>query len=344
VEVDLYSLKHLHTFALPASCNAVSTFNSVESLKKIVSSLDNTSYIVLGEGSNTVFTQDYSAHVLLNKLLGIVKTEDQNNYYLSVGAGENWHSLVMFCMKNNIGGFENLALIPGSVGAAPIQNIGAYGVEVERFITSVEFLDTNKLSLDQLGHDECQFAYRDSVFKRQDLNERIITKVNFTLPKVYSLETSYGPLASIQNPTAHSIYHQVMNTRNEKLPNVNELGNAGSFFKNPVISMSDFSILQNKYPKIPFYKQANKAHEDDSELAIKIPAAWLIDQLGFKGSRQGNIGCHVHQALVLVNLGGGKGTDLLILARKIRDSVRDKFGITLENEVRLMGEKGLITL
>lgn len=343
MEVDLPTLTHLHTFALPASCKNIKTFSSLESLINILDSLDNTPYIVLGEGSNTVFTQDYAASVLLNKMLGIIKSEDKNNFYLSVGAGENWHKLVSYCMAKNIGGFENLALIPGTVGAAPIQNIGAYGVEVERFITSVEFLDTASLTLKVLDHSECEFAYRDSIFKRQSLNRRIITKVNFRLAKKYPLEISYGPLASLESPTAQSVYEQVIKTRKDKLPSVSELGNAGSFFKNPVIDQSLFSQLQKHYPHMPFYMLPSEVGTNDKQ-HVKIPAAWLIDTLGFKGSRQGNIGCHVHQALVLVNLGGGVGDDLLILARKIRDEVYAKFGIYLENEVRLMGEQGLITL
>lgn len=317
------------------------TAESVNSLKDAVDALGDKSFLVMGEGSNTVFVDDYSSAILLNKIKGIECSEDHQAHYLCVGAGENWHQLVVFCMANNIGGFENLALIPGTVGASPIQNIGAYGVEIEKFIEKVEFLDTRTGELAYFTHNKCEFAYRDSVFKRQALNARIITRVFFTLPKQYLLETSYGPLAGlheIAEPTAKDVYETVIAVRQSKLPNPDELGNAGSFFKNPVISKEHFDKISatNAESVIP--------HFEAGEAQVKVPAAWLIDQLGFKGKRYGDIGCHVNQPLVLVNYGQGKGSDLLRLARDIKQSVQAHFDITLENEVRLVGKGGLIVL
>jgi UDP-N-acetylmuramate dehydrogenase len=235
-----------------------------------------------------------------------------------------------------MGGFENLALIPGTVGASPIQNIGAYGVEIEKFIKSVEFLDTTSMCIDSMTNSQCQFGYRDSVFKQQSLNQRIITHVTFQLPKQYKLETSYGPLAELDSPNSRDIFNKVVAIRQSKLPDPLVLGNAGSFFKNPVISNTQFQHIQATYPNAPSYRL------NDAEL--KVPAAWLIDTLGFKGKQVGNIRCHSKQPLVLVNTGGGTGADLLALARNIRNAVQDNFAILLDNEVRLMGKQGLIKL
>jgi UDP-N-acetylmuramate dehydrogenase len=336
----LDSLKSLHTFSFSADCRQVMTINSVDSLISCLEEVQRTpnvnEYLVLGEGSNTVFVEDYPYPVLLNRIKGIELNENADQYFLTVGAGENWHELVTFCVEKGIGGFENLALIPGTVGASPIQNIGAYGVEIEKFIEKVEFLDTVRGSIHCLTKQECDFAYRDSIFKRQLANTRIITRVFFTLPKRYDLVTSYGPLATLISPSIKDIYNAVVELRKSKLPDVETLGNAGSFFKNPVISKDHFGSLQLKYSDIVSYS-VDHNH-------VKVPAAWLIDKLGFKGKRIGDIGCHINQPLVLVNLGDGQGSDLLTLAREIRNSVQSEFNIELENEVRLMGQKGAVTL
>lgn len=334
------SLTSLHTFSLSARCLKVETIDSVDSLicivKDILSDQTLSDFLVLGEGSNTVFVDDYKHTVLLNRIRGIELVERHDSFHLRVGAGENWHHLVHYCMANNIGGFENLALIPGTVGATPIQNIGAYGVEIERFIETVEFLNTHSMELESFDHPQCEFAYRDSVFKRQTNNHRIITHVNFVLPKTYTLETSYGPLQQLASGSAKDIYEHVIHIRQSKLPNVQELGNAGSFFKNPVIGQRQFDSLRKCYPTMPFY---HAEHEQ-----VKIPAAWLIDQLGFKGKQVGAIACYSKQALVLVNMGGGTGSELLSLSRQIKQQVQDHFDIELENEVRLIGYEGLVAL
>ncbi|MFW8592562.1 UDP-N-acetylmuramate dehydrogenase [Glaciecola sp. 2405UD65-10] len=338
----MQSLQHLHTFSLPTSCNDILTFDSVNSLTKLLESLHKSPYIILGEGSNTVFTEDYCATVLLNRIKGITIKDDKTHYLINVGAGENWHQLVEHCLRKGIGGFENLALIPGTVGAAPIQNIGAYGVEIERFIFKVEYLDTFTMTKASFSREECAFGYRDSVFKNQKQNERIITSVIFKLPKQYKLETSYSPLNTLKTPSAFDIFEQVIRTRNEKLPKVSEFGNAGSFFKNPVVNQHVLENIKSRYPKVPVFKVEDSGASKHT--LFKIPAAWLIDQLGFKGKELGGIACYKNQPLVLVNLGRGTGAELLLLAREIRDSVKATFNITLENEVRLIGKEGLLSL
>ncbi|MDT0596667.1 UDP-N-acetylmuramate dehydrogenase [Glaciecola petra] len=339
----MQSLKTHHTFSLNAHCRDIKTVNSADSLIAFSKAYSADSFLVLGEGSNTVFVDDFLSTIVLNKIRGIAINEDSTHYYLRVGAGENWHELVCLCMQKNIGGFENLALIPGTVGAAPIQNIGAYGVEIEKFIESVEYLDTADQTFKKMNRDACEFAYRGSTFKYQALNSRIITYVNFALPKQYELVCHYGPLRELQQNLpkdetvdAKKVFDEVIRIRQQKLPDVKVLGNAGSFFKNPEICKSDFVALQTKYPDMPSY------NVDSS--TVKVPAAWLIDYLGFKGQRNGDIACHKHQALVLVNLGNGSGEQLLALARNIRDSVQTHFEISLENEVRLMGSSGLVAL
>lgn len=337
------SLKTHHTFSLNAYCRDIKTVNSADSLIALSKACSPDSFLVLGEGSNTVFVDDFLSTIVLNEIKDIDIQQDATHYYLRVGAGENWHELVCLCVQKGIGGFENLALIPGTVGAAPIQNIGAYGVEIARFVESVEYLDTADHTIKKLSGDECEFAYRGSIFKYQALNSRIITHVNFSLPKQYELVCHYGPLQDLKGNSltddslsAKEVFDEVIRIRRQKLPDVKELGNAGSFFKNPEISKTHFLTLQSKYGNMPFYEV--------DPLHVKIPAAWLIDYLGFKGQREGDIACHKNQALVLVNLGNGNGENLLALARNIRDSVQAHFDIKLENEVRLIGASGLIEL
>lgn len=319
-------------------CPQVETFSNVVELQNHIHrhSTNKQGFLVLGEGSNTIFTEDFTLPILRNKITGIKVTQTSDAYRVRVGGGENWHKLVSFCVNNDIGGLENLALIPGTVGAAPIQNIGAYGVEVETLIHSVEFYDTRTQTLSSFNREQCRFGYRDSIFKQQPEHQRIITHVEFALPKSYSLEHSYGPLQSLTEPSLRAIFDAVIAIRRQKLPNPDELGNAGSFFKNPSISKAHFETLKQNYSNIPGY--------DVDGGKVKVPAAWLIDYLGFKGKQLGNIACHVNQPLVLVNMGGGTGQDLLALARSIKQAVKDEFDISLENEVRLMGRDGALTL
>ncbi|MFT5674687.1 MAG: UDP-N-acetylmuramate dehydrogenase [Paraglaciecola sp.] len=332
----LYSLKHHHSFNLPASCLSYVEINSSEKLHALQLSQLQTPIWLLGEGSNCVFVEDFQGTVARIKTKGIKLTEEPEHFLLAVSAGENWHRLVVWCLQNNIYGFENLALIPGTVGATPIQNIGAYGIEIERFIRTVEYVCLASGETKQLSHSECQFAYRDSIFKNQLRGKVIISKVIFALPRKWQSVRHYGELASLNNPDAQDIFKQVVKIRREKLPDPQIIGNAGSFFKNPVIDKKTFEDLQQKWPSIPNYIAGPEK--------VKIAAAWLIDSLGFKGKSIGGIRCHPNQALVLTNTGEGTGEQLLELAREIKRKVMAEFGIELENEVQLIASKGLIEL
>lgn len=239
-------------------------------------------------------------------------------------------------MSRQIYGLENLALIPGSVGAAPIQNIGAYGVEIEQFIDQVEYYDLNEKNYTSLNSQECEFGYRDSVFKQRLAGQVVITSVTLAIPKSWSAVTHYGELKQLSAPSAMDIFNKVVSVRQSKLPDPRKIGNAGSFFKNPKVNKADFKQLQQSYPTIPNYPI-------DAE-TLKIPAAWLIEQLGFKGKKIGGIGCHANHALVLTNDGTGTGEQLLLLARAIKEAVLNEFSIALENEVRLIGKNGAVAL
>ena len=293
-------------------------------------------YIILGEGSNTVFLEDYVGTVIKMSATGVSLEHTDSHYYVTAKAGENWHKLVTWCLKNDIFGLENLALIPGTVGAAPIQNIGAYGIEIERFIHTVEYLELSCGQLKSMTREDCQFSYRDSIFKQSLLNQVVITQVTLSLPKEWSPVAHYGELKKLIKPTAMDIFKTVVAMRQSKLPDPDKLGNAGSFFKNPVIPNTLFEKLKLDWPSIPSYSVDKKT--------VKVPAAWLIDTLGFKGKKVGGITCHNNQPLVLTNDGTGTGQELLSLARGIRTKVQQTFAITLENEVRLIDKNGAIIL
>ncbi|MBD3587731.1 UDP-N-acetylmuramate dehydrogenase [Salinimonas sp. HHU 13199] len=326
-------LRNHHTFHLNAQCQQLEAFHDASSALSLCDRFSH--HYLLGEGSNTVFIEDYDGAVLLNQIKGVEVHDTDYAIQLRVGAGENWHRLVTTALEQGWHGMENLALIPGSVGAAPIQNIGAYGLEVGTFIESVEMVDRTTGNTLILNNEECRFGYRDSIFKQELLGNVIITHVNFVLPKNYQLNTSYGELSALTHPTPHAIYEKVIDVRSNKLPDPATLGNAGSFFKNPVVSAQQFQELQDGYPDIPHF------HVGDD---VKIPAAWLIDQCGYKGKQVGEVRCHPTQPLVLTNLGGASGNDVVALAREIMTTVTEKFGVSLEPEVRLVGKEGLVAL
>ena len=328
------SLQQYHTFSLASNCASIVEFDSVDSFLQAYNPEVNT--YILGGGSNSVFLDDFEGVVLVNKIKGISHYDTESHHHISVGAGEDWHEFVSLCMQNGWFGLENLALIPGSVGASPIQNIGAYGVEVHSFIDSIEaiLLETKEPFL--IKGSDCQFGYRDSIFKHALYGKALITKVNFTLPKAYDVVASYGELSPIDSPSAKDIFNKVIEVRKAKLPDPKELGNAGSFFKNPVIALAHFKELKCRYLDIPSYPV--------SENQVKVPAAWLIDQMGFKGKALNGVRCHPTQPLVLTNIGNAQGNDLIALAKEIMNSVESEFKITLEPEVRLVGREGLIQL
>lgn len=332
----MYSLAPHHSFGLPSFADALLSVNLPADLHAKLVELDNATFYILGEGSNTIFLEDYQGTVIKPKFMGINLEHTDTHFLLKVGAGENWHQLVLWCMQNNIYGFENLALIPGTVGATPIQNIGAYGIEIKEFIHHVEYYDLSAANYKSLDSKNCEFGYRDSVFKKRLSDKVIITGVSFAIPKDWQATAHYGELKELLQPSAHDIFNKVVQLRKQKLPDPSKIGNAGSFFKNPVIALELYTKLQQTWPSIPsYFFDANN---------VKIPAAWLIDQLGFKGRKLGGIGCHPHQALVLTNDGSGTGKQLLQLARTIKDAVLHEFSINLENEVRLIGKKGPVVL
>jgi UDP-N-acetylmuramate dehydrogenase len=329
----LNQLQTLHTFGLNAQSAETHVIYSFDVLP--IQSPSQPRWI-LGEGSNCIFVEDFEGAIWVNRVKGIEVSEQQDAHLLRVSSGENWHQLVVWCLHNKINGFENLALIPGTVGAAPIQNIGAYGREIASFITTVEVRDLVTGESFTLNNQECLFGYRDSVFKRPEANDWLITHVNFSMPKTAPLEISYGELQTLSNPTAHDVFNKVVEVRRQKLPDPAKLGNAGSFFKNPVISAEHFMGLKDEHPTIPHFS-VDQQH-------VKVPAAWLIDQAGFKGQTRGGVQCHKRQPLVLLNCGNAKGHDVLLFAREIQASVAQRFGISLENEVRLVGQRGLVEL
>lgn len=332
----MHSLSSLHTFALPSRAAQLQVISDLDAFRDLVARGLPQPFWLLGEGSNTVFTEDFAGSVLQVAVKGIVHRQDEQAHYLSVAAGENWHQLVVWSLQRQIYGLENLALIPGTVGAAPIQNIGAYGVEVAQYIESVDYLCLRTAKRQRLTKDECDFAYRDSVFKQHLLNNSLIYQVNFKLSKDWQANTHYAPLQVLQQPNAQQVFDKVVAIRQSKLPDPKVLPNAGSFFKNPLISLTHFQQLQKQWPDIPAYPQNNDQ--------VKIPAGWLIETLGFKQHGCGDIGCHQQQALVLVNRGRGNGQQLLEFARTIRQQVEISFGITLHSEVNLLGKQGAIAL
>jgi UDP-N-acetylmuramate dehydrogenase len=332
----LLNLSSLHSFGLLASCRQITNIDYLTDFSSLNKFNSDEPFWILGEGSNCVFTEDYQGTIYKVNLKGIDCQENENYFKISVAAGENWHDFVRWCLKQNIYGLENLALIPGTVGAAPIQNIGAYGVELERFIDHLEYVCLMSGEIKRLNRDQCQFGYRDSIFKKELSSRAIITKVVFALPKHWSPVSQYGELANMTAPSPRDIFNQVVKIRQAKLPDPKQVGNAGSFFKNPIIDKNVVEQLARKWPHIPQYHSTPEK--------VKIPAAWLIDTLGFKGKKIGGIGCHPNHALVLTNDGTGTGEQLLQLARAIKEAVLSEFSITLENEVRLIGKNGPVDL
>lgn len=291
---------------------------------------------ILGGGSNVLFTDDYEGLVIHPMITGkeiIAQTSD--HIELKIGAGENWHETVRYCVQNGWGGIENLSLIPGTVGAAPIQNIGAYGVELQDVFVSLTAIELSTGKERMFNREACRFGYRDSIFKQELKGKFVVTDVTLQLQKQPELNTSYGAIQqkleekNISEPTIKDISDVVIEIRNSKLPNPTELANAGSFFKNPIVSNAIFNKLSQKYPGMPGYP-VDESH-------TKVPAGWLIEQAGWKGKVVGNVGTYRQQALVIVNHGGASGQEILALAKKIQKSVLQQFDIELVPEVNIVG-------
>lgn len=329
------SLKTYNTFGVEAQAPEMLVIESEDQLLELLRTRAKRPYLILGGGSNVLFRQSPSATVLLNRIKGrVVVEETETEVTIGVGAGENWHELVLWTLEHNWGGLENLSLIPGTVGAAPIQNIGAYGVELKDTFVGLEAIELRSGEEQVFSAEDCAFGYRDSYFKRTGKGKYFITRVYLTLQKQPVVNVSYGAIkevlqaANIDRPSIQDVSKAVVQIRSSKLPDPAFIGNAGSFFKNPELEAEQFSRLQTEYPQIPHYTAP--------ENRVKVPAGWLIEQCGWKGQRRGNAGCYEKQALVLVNLGGATGTEIWALAQEIMGTVKMKFGVVLEVEVNVI--------
>lgn len=331
-----FSLKNYNTFGIEAKAKEFVTVQSVNELTEVLQQYPTSKKFILGGGSNMLLTQDIDALVIHLDLKG-KKIIDENDDYVWVEsqAGENWHAFVLWTIEQDFGGLENLSLIPGNVGTTPIQNIGAYGVEIKDTFVLCEAMHIETQELLVFTHEKCKFGYRESIFKNEVKDEFIITSVVFKLTKRnHKLNTSYGAIEAelekqhISKPTLKDVSNAVIAIRQSKLPDPKELGNSGSFFKNPVILKSDFEKIQQKFPDMPHYTVSDKE--------VKVPAGWLIEQAGFKGKRFGDAGIHKNQALVLVNYGHATGQEILAVAKDIQQTVSATFGIFIEAEVNII--------
>lgn len=330
-------LQPYNTLQVSATASSFAEITSSEQLQDILQhpQSSNQPVLVLGGGSNILFADDFDGLVLHVGIEGkeVVKETDEH-VWLKIGAGENWHQTVRHCVERGWGGIENLSLIPGTVGAAPIQNIGAYGAELEEVFEWLEAVAIETGEVRRFDHDDCRFGYRDSIFKNELKGKYMVTQVALKLSKKPDLNTSYGAIQSeldkraISNPTIKDISDIVIDIRNSKLPNPETLGNAGSFFKNPVVDNKVYNRIKEDYPGAPGYPMA--------EGQTKVPAGWLIEEAGWKGKVIGNTGTYKQQALVIVNHGGATGQEILTLAEQVRTSVADQFGIELVPEVNII--------
>lgn len=329
------NLKHLNTFGLDVHAAYYARFQSVEELIGLLNQLPTAEYMILGGGSNVLFKADYSGTLLHNHIQGIeVVREDHAHVWVKAGGGMVWHEFVLHCIGQNWGGIENLSLIPGSVGASPMQNIGAYGVEIKDVFDSLEALEVATGTMHTFDREACRFGYRESVFKRELKNQFVITSVTFRLDKHHHIHTAYGAIndelsaMGVTIPTIRDVSSAVIRIRQSKLPDPKEIGNAGSFFKNPVVPNSVVESLKQRYPAMPVYPI--------DEATSKVPAGWLIEQDGWKGKRFEDYGVHAKQALVLVNYGSATGKQIYDLSGQIIESVKQHFGIELEREVNMI--------
>ena len=333
-----YSLKNYNTFGVEVSAKYFVEVSNLEDLIQALqySKTQNSSLLILGGGSNILFTQDFDGLVIFLDLKGISEEIiSKNEVLVTSKAGENWHEFVQFCLDKNYGGLENLSLIPGNVGTSPMQNIGAYGTEIKDTFTTCKVLNLETLVMEEFDHEKCQFGYRESVFKREEKGKYVILDVTFKLTrKDHLIKTEYGAIQSelknlgIEYPTIQEVSKAVMNIRQSKLPDPKVIGNAGSFFKNPSIPIEQFLEVQKKHPEMPNYPK---------EDLVKVPAGWLIEQCGWKGKQIGNVAAHALQSLVIINKTGlAAGKEIFNFSALIIESVMEKFGIELEREVNVI--------
>ncbi len=331
------SLKNLNTFGIEANARALAEFSSVDALKEILADneINSLPRLILGGGSNMLLTQDFNGLVLKNNFKGIECVgEDEEHYFVKAGAGENWHQFVLTTLENNWAGLENLSLIPGNVGASPMQNIGAYGVEIKDRFDHLEAFNIKTGEVETFDGPACAFGYRESVFKQKLKGKYIIISVTYKLLKTPEYKVKYGAIDNeleemgVKELSIQAISQAVINIRNSKLPNPAELGNAGSFFKNPVITASQWERIAKSHPEIPHYPAPGNE--------VKLAAGWLIEKAGWKGKRVGNCGMHAKQALVLVNYGDATGKEIYDLSTEVKESVKEQFGVELEREVNII--------
>ena len=328
-----FSLKNYNTFGIEAKAKEFVSVSSIDELKEVLT--ENDDIFILGGGSNMLLTQDIEKLVVHVNLKGKEIAEENDNFAIvKAQAGENWHEFVLWCINQNFGGIENLSLIPGNVGTTPIQNIGAYGVEIKDTMFSCDALNLKTLEIETFTNAQCKFEYRESVFKRKLKGQFVITSVTFQLSREHQVNSTYGAIndelkkMGIDNPSILDISNAVVAIRSSKLPDPKQIGNAGSFFKNPVVETDLLEAIKVNHPDIPSYP---------AELGkVKLAAGWLIEQAGWKGFTEKTYGVHKLQALVLVNYGGSTGQEIYDLSTQILEDVHQKFGVLLEREVNIL--------
>lgn len=334
-----YPLKNLNTFGVDGAAKYFAEVKDIGELKYAIefAKINHLEILFLGGGSNILFTNDFGGLVIKLDLKGISEVFlNEEEVLVTANAGENWHEFVQFCLDKNYGGLENLSLIPGNVGTSPMQNIGAYGREIKDTFVNCKVLNLETFQAEEFDNEKCRFGYRESVFKREGKGKYVILEVTFKLTrKNHQIKTEYGAITTelekfgVENPTIQDVSRAVINIRQSKLPDPKVIGNAGSFFKNPTISLDQFLNVQRQYPQMPNYPNGDR---------VKIPAGWLIEQCGWKGKQIGNVASHELQALVIVNkTGQASGKEIYDFSTLIIESVLDKFGIELEREVNMIG-------
>jgi len=330
------SVFQYNTFGIDVKTKYLASFKNIEELKELLQSplIQEEKKLIIGGGSNVLFTKNYEGVILVNKITGIdIVEENEEHVLVKVGAGENWHEFVMWSINNQYAGIENLSLIPGSVGASPMQNIGAYGVEIKDVFHQLEAVEIKTGNTQVFNHKECAFGYRESVFKNVLKDQFVITSVTYKLNKKPVYNISYGAIKqqleenNVEDLSIKEVANAVIQIRQSKLPDPQKIGNAGSFFKNPIVSQAKFEELKQKFPEIAHYLLPDST--------VKLAAGWLIDNLGWKGKRVNNHGVHSKQALVLVNYGGSSGEDIYNLSEDIIASVKEAYGVELEREVNI---------
>ncbi len=329
-----YPLKPYNTVSIDAKAKFFNSFSFVEELEETLLMYSEYPVFILGGGSNILFTKDYNGAVLKNDIKGIeLQHEDADHVYVKVGAGENWHQFVLHCIDHNWAGIENLSLIPGNIGASPIQNIGAYGVELDDVFWSLEAFHLFEKRIHTFTREDCEFGYRNSIFKERYKDQFAIISVTFQLKKKPIFHTDYGAITEelekmgVKDLSIKAVSQAVINIRSSKLPDPQKIANAGSFFKNPEVPTEKYETLKLQFPNFVAYPLAKGS--------VKLSAGWMIEQCGWKGYRKGDAGCHANQALVLVNYGNATGKEIYDLSEEILQSVKKKFDVVLEREVNI---------